>query len=74
MLLSLKFMGPLKLIQRAPSESMDLRLRTSVMEERREIQRERKEIFFFFPSKPPWLRSQTLPVGGAVGLCSDYSR
>ena len=48
MLLSLKFMGPLKLIQRAPSESMDLRLRTSVMEERREIQRERKEIFFFF--------------------------
>lgn len=44
-------MGPLKLIKRAPNESMDLGLRTSIMEERH-VRYRGKENRFFFPSKP----------------------
>lgn len=48
MLLSFKFMGPLNLIKRAPNESMDLGLRTSVMEERHVRYRGKENRFFFF--------------------------
>ena len=47
MVLSLKFMGPLKLIKRAPNKSMDLGLRTSVMEERHVRYRGKENRFFF---------------------------